>query len=89
MSTTYDGPTEIFDAVLPSGAPATDAPKPRKRRIRGLKISAVPSWPLMAQVGGGVSALCGVYAQFGGAVTLIVAGVAALGLGTLREAGRI
>lgn len=80
-STWADAPTELLTAPV--------AKQAKRRRIRGLRITALPSWPLLAQAGGGISALTGCYLQFGTAITLIVAGVAALGLGTLREAGRI
>lgn len=84
----YDQPTEVFaGGLLPPGQPKV--PKVKRRRVRGLRVTALPSWPLLAQAGGGISALSGVYLQFGGAVTLIVGGVVALALGTLREAGRI
>jgi hypothetical protein len=61
-------------------------PKPR---IRGLSMPAIPSWPLVAQVTGGIAALSGVYMEWGSAITLITGGVAAVVLGALRESGRI
>jgi len=66
--------------------PAELAPRPR---IRGLRLPALPSWPLVAQVAGAVAALTGVYQEWGSAVALIAAGVAAALIGALREAGKI
>jgi hypothetical protein len=62
--------------------------KPRPR-VRGLRMPALPSWPLVAQVAGGLSALGGVYLEWGTAVTLIVGGVTSVVIGALREAGKI
>lgn len=61
----------------------------KRRRVRGLRLTSVPSWPLLAQVGGGASVLSGVYLQWGVAVTLIVGGALAAGIGMLREGGKI
>ncbi len=78
----------MFDetAVLPA-IPA-EAPAPR-RRMRGLRLSVLPSLPLTAQVLGGVAALGGTYLKLGLSITLIVGGVAVAVLGMLREAGKI
>jgi hypothetical protein len=65
------------------------AVKPAKPRIRGLSMPAIPSWPLVAQVTGGIATLSGVYLEWGSAITLITGGVAAVVLGALRESGRI
>ena len=70
-------------SVLP-----TVAVSPR-RRLRGLRLSALPSWPLAAQVLGAAGMLGGVYLKFGLAITLIVGGVVAVAVGMLREGGRI
>jgi hypothetical protein len=59
------------------------------RRLRGLRMPVIPTGSWLAQVGGGVAALVGTYLQFGLAVTLIAGGLAAVVLGTLREAGKI
>lgn len=64
-------------------------PRPARRRIPALRMPALPSAPLMAQVCGGLSTLGGVYAAWGVAATMIVGGVAALVLGALREAGKV
>lgn len=64
-------------------------PRAARRRIPGLRMPALPSGPLLAQVCGGVGALGGVYLQWGGAITMIVGGVAAVVLGALREAGKV
>lgn len=61
----------------------------RRRRIRGLRLTAVPSGSLVAQVAGGAAVLYGVYGQWGVHVAAIVAGVGAALLGALREAGKI
>jgi hypothetical protein len=66
-----------------------DGERPARRRVRGLRIKALPSWPLLSQVGGGAAVLGGVFLLWGVAVTLIVGGVAAIALGTLREGGKI
>lgn len=63
--------------------------RPSRRRLRGLRMPALPTGAWLAQVGGGMSALLGVHLQFGAAVALMVGGVAALVLGALREAGKV
>jgi hypothetical protein len=80
--------TTDVDAPIWVGAEA-DTQRPPRRRVRGLRLPAVPSWPLLAQLGGGISTLAGVYLQWGPAITLITGGVAAAVVGMLREAGRI
>lgn len=59
------------------------------RRVRGLRFPVLPSGTLLAQLGGGLATLAGVYLAAGIAITLIVGGVAAVVLGALREAGKI
>ena len=66
---------------------ATELPKPRI--VRGLRVPVLPSGPLLAQAGGAVALMAGMFLQFGSAVTLIVAGAAGAVLGALREAKRI
>jgi hypothetical protein len=63
--------------------------EPPRRRLRGLRMPVLPTGAWLAQVGGGIGSLLGVYLQFGVAVTLITGGVAALVLGALREAGKV
>lgn len=70
-----DPPAEVASAPLP--------------RVRGLRIRALPSVPLVGQLAGGTAALVGVYLEWGSAIALIVGGVAALALGMLREGGKI
>lgn len=72
-------------------APTTVHPvvKPRRRRLPGLRITAVPGWPLLSQVGGAGMTLVGVHQAWGWAATLILAGVSAVALGALREGGKI
>jgi hypothetical protein len=83
-STTWDNAeTAVF-----VNTPTPTATAARKR-VRGLRLSTVPSWPLLAQLAGGASALGGVYLQFGTGITMIVGGVLAAGLGMLREGGKI
>lgn len=65
--------------------PAVAAPK----RLRGLRMPALPTGAWLAQVGGGIGALFGSYLQFGLPLTMIIGGVAAVVLGALREAGKI
>jgi hypothetical protein len=65
------------------------APVMPKPRIRGLSLPAIPSWPLVAQVTGGIATLSGVYMEWGSAITLITGGVAAVVLGMLKEADKI
>jgi hypothetical protein len=76
---TWDAPTETLTAVKPA----------KRARLRGLRVPALPSWPLLAQLAGGASTLGGVYLQFGAGVTMIVGGIAATALGMLRESGKI
>ena len=63
--------------------------RPRRRRVRGLRMSAVPSGPLTAQVVGAVAAMVGITLLWGLAVTLLAGGVACVALGALREAGKV
>ncbi len=60
-----------------------------KRRIQGLRITAVPGFPLLAQVSGGIAALYGTYLSWGTSATLIAGGLAAVVLGMLKEGGKI
>lgn len=75
-----------FDQMLTTELPQV---RPARRRIPGLRMPALPSSPLLAQLAGGASALGGVYLAWGGAATMIVGGIAAVVLGALREAGKI
>jgi hypothetical protein len=52
-------------------------------------MPVLPSWPLVAQVGGGIAALVGVYQEWGSPAALMAGGVAAVVVGMLREAGRV
>jgi hypothetical protein len=70
-------------------APTYPAPTVERRQIRGLRMPALPSWPLLSQIGGGTAVLSGVFLLFGVAVTLIIGGAAAIALGALREGGKI
>lgn len=63
------------------------AARPRTR-IAPLRFPALPA-TLLVQLGGGASALAGVYLAWGLAAVLIVGGVATVVLGALREAGKI
>lgn len=63
--------------------------KPEPRKLRGLRFPVIPTGSWLAQVGGGVAALSGVFMQFGGAAALMVGGIAAVVLGALREAGKV
>jgi hypothetical protein len=60
-----------------------------RRKLKGLRLPVLPSWPLVAQVLGGAGVLGGVYLKLGLAITLIVGGVAAVAVGMLREGGKI
>lgn len=64
-------------------------PQPPRRQLYGLRFPVIPTWPLLAQVGGSAATLTGVYLAAGIAVTLIIGGVAAVVLGALREAGKV
>ena len=64
-------------------------PAPPRRRVRGLRLTALPSMALLAQIVGGGAALVGVYLAWGLAVSLMVGGVVAAALGALREAGKV
>lgn len=63
--------------------------RPRRRRIRGLRMPVLPAGTLLAQIGGGGVALSGVYGAWGWHVAAMVGGVVAVVLGALREAGKI
>lgn len=62
--------------------------RPARVRVRPLRFPTLPA-TLLVQLGGGGSALAGVYLAWGLAAVLIVGGVAATVLGALREAGRV
>lgn len=66
----------------------TEAVPPR-RKLRGLRMPVLPSWPLLAQAAGAAATLVGVYLKWGSGITLIVGGVAAVLVGALREAGKV
>jgi hypothetical protein len=83
--TTYPTTEAVTTSEYLFGSPDRSAP----RRLRGLRMPVIPTGSWLAQVGGGVAALVGTYLQFGLAVTLIAGGLAAVVLGTLREAGKI
>jgi hypothetical protein len=83
---TLDIPAPPHPMADPPAEPALVAPR---RRVRGFQIRALPSVPLVAQLGGGAAALAGVYLAWGTAIALIVGGVAAVALGALREGGKI
>lgn len=72
-----------------NGAESVTEPLTAPRRIRGLRLPAVPSGTLLAQCAGGIAALGGVYGQWGLNVALMVGGVAGAILGMLKEAGKI
>ena len=75
---------DVSSAVHPNG----HAPQPRPR-VRGLRLPALPSWPLTAQVLGAGGALAGVWHEWGWGVTAIVGGTLAVLVGALREGGKI
>jgi hypothetical protein len=83
--------TATLEEIFISSTPETTVASVRapRRRMRGLRIAVLPSWPLLTQLGGGAAALGGIYLQWGVAVTMIVGGVVAAGLGALREGGKI
>lgn len=69
--------------------PAADTERLPPRRLPGLRMPVLPSGPLLAQVGGGVATLAGLYLLAGLSITLIAGGVVATVLGALREAKKI
>jgi hypothetical protein len=73
----------------PLADPDPVAPPVRRRRVRGLRLTAVPSTALTAQVLGGGAALAGVWLTWGASIALIAGGIAAAVLGALREAGKL
>jgi hypothetical protein len=79
--------TTAFDEMMAT----TELPtvRPKRRRIPGLRMPALPSATLLAQLGGGGAALSGVFGAWGWPATLIIGGVATVLLGALREAGKI
>lgn len=70
-------------------APTQEIPVRQVRKLRGARIPVLPSWTLLAQVGGTAAALWGTWAQFGAPVAGIVGGIAAVVVGALSEAGKI
>jgi len=84
--THYSFPPATLDVPAP---PVEEPPAPPRPRLRGLRFPALPSGPLLAQLGGAVAALAGVYMTWGTGVALIVGGVAGAALGALREAGKV
>lgn len=81
--------TATLEQLLTDPTISHDVNARPRPRVRGLRMPALPSWPLVAQVAGGLSALGGVYLEWGSAVTLIVGGVTSVVIGALREAGKI
>jgi len=76
--------------VLPDYLFSADrAPRPEPRKLRGLRFPVIPTGSWLAQVGGGIAALTGTWMQFGTATALMAGGLAAVVLGSLREAGRV
>lgn len=73
----------------PFADPDPVALRPPRRRVRGLRLTAVPSTALTAQVLGGGAALAGVWLTWGASIALIAGGIAAAVLGALREAGKL
>jgi hypothetical protein len=63
-------------------------PAPR-RRVRGVRLTTLPSWPLAAQVLGAAGTLAGIWHEAGWGWAAIVGGVAAVAVGALREGGKI
>lgn len=63
--------------------------RPKLRRIRGLRLTAVPSFINLVQIAGGAAAMYGVYLTWGRSIALVVGGVAVVVLGALREGGRL
>jgi hypothetical protein len=72
----------LADVVKASSADVTP-------RTRGLRFPALPTGSLLAQLGGAVAALSGVYLAWGGAIALVVGGVGGVVVGALREAGKV
>lgn len=64
-------------------------PVVKLRRVKGLRFTSLPTWPLAFQVVGAAAVLGGVYLKWGSAITLIVGGVVAVAVGMLREGGKI
>jgi len=60
-----------------------------RRRIRGLRITAVPTFANFMQLAGAAATLVGVDLKWGSAITLVVGGVVAVAVGMLREGGKI
>ena len=85
---TQNGAAQEYAAasIVHGGEPAGPA---GPRRLRGLRFPVLPSGAWLAQLGGGLATLGGVYLAAGVAATLITGGVAAVVLGALREAGKV
>ena len=80
----------VLDEMTWQNGQPTEVLRPQPRRkVRGLRFPVLPSGSWLAQVGGGIAALAGVYLQFGLAIALIAGGLAAVTLGALREAGKV
>lgn len=75
--------TAYLDEVLTQRQPQA------RRKVHGLRFPVLPTGSWLAQVGGGVATLTGVFMQFGGAAALMVGGVAAVVLGMLREGDKV
>lgn len=57
------------------------------RRLRGLRFPVIPTGSWLAQVGGGIAALSGVFMQWGTPAALMVGGASAVLVSALKEAG--
>lgn len=78
---------DLMEELTRDSARAAPNGRVVRRQVRGLRITFVPAWSLIAQVLGAVAVLVGLYMLAGLAVTLIVAGAGAIVIGTLHEAG--
>lgn len=83
-----DSPTSTWVPASNGAAQPGEQLVPR-RRARGLSFPALPGWPLLTQLAGGVAAEVGVWQVWGRPVALLVGGVVAVVVGALRESGRI
>lgn len=85
VPTLQDHPTDTAWLEVDRPRPA----RPPVRRLRGLALPVLPSWPLVAQAAGAVATMVGVWQEWGSPAALMASGVAAVLTGMLRESGRI
>lgn len=78
-----------FEQAFDATTAIPQARETPRRKTRALRLSVVPSFHTLVQVGCAGAALYGVHMKWGTAITLIAAGVLGAVVSMLREGGKI